>query len=280
VLGSISPSCLSREQAARSAREGLEDGFDLVVIGAAVHGLHVDVGAGAAGEALEEIGDEFGLQIADQAHTHLGVDAECRPPAQIHRGDGEGLVHGHEEVAGAQDAALSAEGAVKRLAQGDADVFDGVVLIDVQIAVALEVEIEGAVAREELEHVIEEANAGGNFIAALALDGEFEIDACLRGVPRDDCSASLCIGAFAGHRSETRGAPPFGHIGAHLRAFRGHCAPSPSRSVASVRCRAAAASRICSRVPMVMRTRPSHPGSEERSRTSTPWLRIRRTNSA
>ena len=41
-----------------------------------------------------------------------------------------------------------------------------------------------------------------------------------------------------------------------------------------------AAWRICSRVPMVMRTRPSQPGSLERSRTSTPAARIRRTNSA
>ena len=63
---------VARAGDAQRAREGLEDGFDLVVVGAAVHGLDVDVGAGAAGEAFEEVGDQFGLQIADERRTDLG----------------------------------------------------------------------------------------------------------------------------------------------------------------------------------------------------------------
>ena len=44
------------------------------MVRAAVHHLDVDVGARAASEAVEEIVDEFGLQIADQSRANLGVD--------------------------------------------------------------------------------------------------------------------------------------------------------------------------------------------------------------
>jgi len=64
---------------------------------------------------------------------------------EIDGGEAEGLVHGHQEVAGAQDAALVAERFVEGLAECNPNVFDGVMLVDVEIAPAVEVEIEGSV---------------------------------------------------------------------------------------------------------------------------------------
>ena len=48
----------------------------------------------------------------------------------------------------------------KQLAQHDADILDGVVLIHIQIAVGFQLQIEAAVLGEQLQHVIEEADAG------------------------------------------------------------------------------------------------------------------------
>ena len=45
---------------------------------------------------------------------------------------------GIREVSGAQNAALVAERAVEGLAQRDAHVFDGVVLVHVEVAIAFE----------------------------------------------------------------------------------------------------------------------------------------------
>ena len=151
---------VARAGDAQRPRKGLEDGFDLVMVRAAVHRFDVHVGARAAREALKEIGDQFGLQIAHQPRAHLGVDGEGRAAAQVHGCNGQRFIHRHQKVSGAQDAALVAEGAVEGFAQRDADVLDGVVLVDIEIAVALEFEIECAVAGEQLQHVIEEANAG------------------------------------------------------------------------------------------------------------------------
>ncbi len=68
---------------------------------------------------------------------HFGVDDVGGAAAEIDGGEAEGLVHGHEEVAGAQNAALVAEGFVEGFAERDADVFDGVVLVDVEVAFAV-----------------------------------------------------------------------------------------------------------------------------------------------
>ena len=64
-----------------------------------------------------------------------GFDGVGGAAGEVDGGDGEGLVHGHDEVAGAEDAALVAEGLHSEgLAESDAGVFDGVVLVDVEVA--------------------------------------------------------------------------------------------------------------------------------------------------
>ena len=63
-----------------------------------------------------------------------------------------------------------------RFAERDADVFDGVMLIDVEIAGGLHLQIEAAVPRDEVEHVIEEADAGAVLEAALAVERQRELD--------------------------------------------------------------------------------------------------------
>ena len=105
-----------------------------MVVRTAIHGLDVDVGARAASEALEEVRHQFGLKVAHEAGANLGVNGEGGTAAQVYGCNREGFVHRHEEVPGTQDAALVAQGAIKSLAERDAHVFDGVVLVDVKVA--------------------------------------------------------------------------------------------------------------------------------------------------
>ena len=80
---------------------------------------------------------------------------------------------------------LRAERLRERLAERDADVLDGVVLIDVEVAVGLQLQVEGAVPREQLQHVVEEPDAGLHLVAALALDAQRDVDPGLARVPLD-----------------------------------------------------------------------------------------------
>ena len=62
------------------------------------------------------------------------------------------------------------------------DVFHGVVLVHVQVAVGLQLQIEAAVLGEQLQHVVEKADAGRNLVAAAAFDLQCAGDPGLFGV--------------------------------------------------------------------------------------------------
>ena len=141
-----------------------------MVIRASVKNACVDIGAGAAGKAFEKIVHQFRLQIAHQPRLDPRVDHCGGAAREVHGGQAQSFVHRHQEVAGAHDAALIAQRLVEGLAQGDAHVFHGVVLVHVEIAGGFRSQIESAMVSEELQHVIEETDAGGDFITAASID--------------------------------------------------------------------------------------------------------------
>src|SRR5262245_14789489 len=203
-----------------------------MVARAAVEHFYVYVGSRTRREAIEKVVYEFGLQVANLWRLHLQVHDGVRASTQIDGGDGERLVHWHHEVAGAIDALPVAERFQQRVAERDADIFNGVVLIDVEIALRLQREIEAAVPREQLQHVIEEADAGADGVASLAVNGQPPFDPRLRGSPIECCRAL------------------------HRASF-----------AAITDSRASTAALVCSRTPVVIRTHPGVAGSFDRSRT-------------
>jgi hypothetical protein len=75
-------------------------------------------------------------------------------------------------MAVAANAAFVAQRLLDRLAQGDADVLDGVMGVDVQIALGFDLQIDQAVAGDLIEHVIEEGQATGE----LGVSSTVQID--------------------------------------------------------------------------------------------------------
>ena len=108
----------------------------------------MNIRARAAGKALEEIIDQFRLEIADSSRSHPSLDDGHRAAAEVHGREAKGFVHGHQKISGSQDAAPVPQRAVKRLTQADADILDGVVLIHIQVAQCGELQIEAAVTGE------------------------------------------------------------------------------------------------------------------------------------
>jgi hypothetical protein len=101
----------------------------------------VHVGSRATRKAFKKIRHQLGLQVADEARADFCVDREGCAATEVDSRDGERLIHRHHEVASAQNAALVTEGTIKRFAECDANVFDRVVLIDIEIAFASKVEV-------------------------------------------------------------------------------------------------------------------------------------------
>ena len=127
----------------------------------------MQVGARARGKRLKEILEQLDRQVADAdiPPRRLGeprrIEHKVRAPAQVDRRQRQAFVHGHDKVAGAVDSLFVAERLPHGLPEHDADVFDRMMLVDVQVAARFEFEVEGAVPVE----------AGAVVLAAEVLSG-------------------------------------------------------------------------------------------------------------
>jgi hypothetical protein len=184
---------VTRDRETQGASECFEDRFDLMMRRTAVDDFQVNIGARSLREALEKVLGKFGLKFAQKPRGEFCVANAIRAPTEVDRSGGKRFVHRDEEIAGTQDTAFVADGFQHGFAEGDAGVFHGMVLIDIQVAIRLQREIECAVTRDEIEHVIEKANASGDAGRAFAVEIQTEVNVSLvgfamnRGGPRHYC---------------------------------------------------------------------------------------------
>ena len=167
------------------AGESLEEGSGHVVAGASVEHLGVEVGGGVDGEGAQEFLDELEGESVDGLDVGGGAVFEERAAAEVDDGAAEGFIHGDVSAAVADEAAFFSEGLGEALSEDDAGIFDGVMEIDVDIALGGDLEIEEAVTGEEGEHVVEEGDAGGDFRLTGAVDGEIDGDISFGGLAGD-----------------------------------------------------------------------------------------------
>ena len=84
------------------------------------------------------------------------------------------------------DSRLVTQGVLDRTAQANAGVFDGVVLIDVQITTRPNLDIESTVSREEGQHVIQKTDTRVDVRLAGAVEIEAYLDIGLVGLSLDE----------------------------------------------------------------------------------------------
>src|SRR5262245_62066812 len=146
----------------------------------------MDVGMRSAGKTLKKIGDQFGFEVTHVAYIDFRFHDRCRASAEIDGDEPEGLIHRHDEISGTENSALRAQGFRESFPQCNSDIFNRVVLVYVQVTGRMQPQVEGAVAGKQLEHVVEETDAGRDVVASAALDGEGKIDRGLAGLAFDD----------------------------------------------------------------------------------------------
>jgi|SRR5580704_18119342 hypothetical protein len=135
----------------------------------------MNVGAGGLRESLKKIFGQFSLKIADALGADFSGEDAVWASAEINRGGGKRFVHRHQKISGTQDAALVANRLANSFTEGDAGVFNGVMLIDVKVAFRFDVQIERPMARDEIEHVIEESDSGGNFRGSAPVEVQAKV---------------------------------------------------------------------------------------------------------
>src|SRR5690348_4928935 len=121
-------------------------------------------------ECTEKVLEQFGLEIAHITSGWFPLNYAVRAARKIERRCREAVVHRHQEVAGTQNPALVSERSFHSFTERDSHVLDCVMLIHVQIAARLQIQIHRAVPGDLLEHMIEEAHPGGNARVSAAIE--------------------------------------------------------------------------------------------------------------
>src|SRR6185312_10992456 len=200
-------------------------------------------------ETFKKVVNQFRLQIADQTYFYRGINDGGSASRKIHGGQCQRFIHRHQKISGAQNAFLVAQSFGKCLSQRNAHVFDGMVLVHIEVAGGFKLQIKSPMMGKQLQHVVKKTNAGRNFVFAVPIHGQCEADLRLFGVSLQ--------GGFS-----------------HFTAF------SRMPSCSNTTCRPTNSCSFCAAVPTVMRTQSLQPGSAERSRTKMLRSRIRRMKSA
>jgi hypothetical protein len=133
----------------------------------------------------EELPHQFGVVGADPLGGDGQVVAEVGPAGAVERHLNQGLIQGSQEVAEPLDAAPVAEGLGQGLAEGDPHVLIGVVVVDVGVALGADLQVDQTVAADLVEHVIEEGHAGGQLLAAGAIEIDAHTDPGFGGIAAD-----------------------------------------------------------------------------------------------
>src|SRR5262245_2200710 len=116
--------------------------------------------SGGCRERPEHVRDVLAREFTDPFALQSEIDRCKWPSRQIHNGACQGLVEGCEGPAKAIDATPFSECLVDRLAEREPTVLSGVMIIDVEVAFARELQVEPGMATQRVEEVIEESDPG------------------------------------------------------------------------------------------------------------------------
>ena len=172
-------------------RQGASDGFELslndVVLVCAVQNFDVQIAAAVFGKRVPEMLDQLHGKRADGLARIDCAMNEIRPARQIYDRARQRFIHGHIGGAITHNAAFVPKRLRKSLPQGNRDVFDRVMIINVQVALAFDCQVKQPVAREQVKHVVEKADAGVNCARACSIEIQRDGNVCFFSFAFDFC---------------------------------------------------------------------------------------------
>ena len=135
--------------------------------------------------------DQLERQRPDPFATERQVDDRVRPAPDIDDGRGERLVHRHARLTESMDAGAVAQRLGERDTEHERDVLDGVVLVDLEVAIGRDRQVEQAVVAERPQEVVVEADPRRDRGVAGAVEAERDGHVRLAGGPRDRDAPAL-----------------------------------------------------------------------------------------
>lgn len=124
------------------------------------------------GESMKELAHQLCVERANLLSGKIDLPDQKRASRNIKSGTHQCVVHRKQTRAIAHDTALVADRLSNGLTQSDANVLDGVMVVDMQIALAANCHVDQGVPGQLVKHVVKEPHAGSHVI----LSGAIEID--------------------------------------------------------------------------------------------------------
>lgn len=152
-----------------------------------------------AAHGQKKIFHQFAGELAGKFIIEIVLEMEKAAPAKVDNRTRERFIQRDVGDAKAADSGFIAERLRERRAQAYAHVFNGMMKIHSKIALGFQLQINERMRGEEIEHVIEEADARGNARFAAALEIERERDIRFVGSARDLCGAIHGLSLLLSH---------------------------------------------------------------------------------
>src|SRR5437879_1794418 len=219
-------------------RRCLERGLRLVMIVLALEHVDVQGEPRRDGERTQHMRDVLAREPPDAVPPEVERHVSIGAPRQVHDGARQGFVERGEGRSEPRHAPALAQRAVERLPQRQRAILGGVVIIDVEVALAGERQVQPGVAAQRVQQMVEEADARLHVDATGAVQGERHGDGRLARGARDGCGA--------GRHGRS---PPAASAASSASHNRSKSAGSPGN---------------------VIRSDVSRPGRPGKSRTTTP----------
>lgn len=125
----------------------------------AVQDIDVQCKACLGRKAVEDVRNHLAAQVADLFAAQLQMRVAVRAGGQVDDRTRQGLIQRRKSRAKALDAADLAQRLSKSLAESNRTVLRRVVVIDPQVALALQLQRHAAMLGERMQHVVQETNA-------------------------------------------------------------------------------------------------------------------------
>ena len=104
--------------------------------------VDVKVHAQLIGKSRKKLVRQIGIEVADPSRADFHIVRQIRPAAQVDYDFGQRFIQRTARLAEATDAVLVTETFFERLSQRETDIFYGVMIVDFDISLGLQLEIE------------------------------------------------------------------------------------------------------------------------------------------
>ncbi len=140
-------------------------------------------------EALEKFPKQIDIEVADTGAGQFNRILQTRPPRTVERHPRQGFIQRHIGMTVTANPAFIAQRLLDCLAQGNADVLDGMMGVDMQIALGFDLKINQAMSGDLIEHVVEKRQATSKFGVSSTVQIDLNLNPGFQGIALDCCDA-------------------------------------------------------------------------------------------